>query len=194
VAPASTETTKEFIVIAHRGASGYLPEHTLEGAAAAHAMGADYVEQDVLLTRDDRLIVLHDLYLDAVTDVAERFPDRRRADGRHYAIDFSLEEIRSLRAHERTGPDGAPALPGRFPPDSPIFRVPTLEGAVELKIPPNSSGGRTLRLKGKGLPGKGRANGDLYVTLRIVLPEKPDPDLEALMTAWREGKPYDPRA
>ncbi|WP_436643021.1 DnaJ C-terminal domain-containing protein [Microbaculum sp. FT89] len=76
-------------------------------------------------------------------------------------------------------------------------RVPTLGGAVELKIPPNSSGGRTLRLKGKGLPKPGHTDGhghgDLYVTLRIVLPEKPDPELEALMTAWREGKPYDPR-
>ena len=65
-----------FTVIAHRGASGYLPEHTLEGAAMAHAMGADFIEQDVVLTRDGMLIILHDLFLDAVTDVAERFPDR----------------------------------------------------------------------------------------------------------------------
>ena len=76
-------------------------------------------------------------------------------------------------------------------------RVPTLDGAVELKIPANSSGGRTLRLKGKGLPKPGHTDGhghgDLYVTLRIVLPEKTDPELEALMKAWREGKPYDPR-
>ena len=73
-------------------------------------------------------------------------------------------------------------------------RVPTLDGAVELKIPPNSSSGRTLRLKGKGLPKPEGGNGDLYVALRIVLPEKPDPELEKLMSAWREGKPYDPRA
>jgi DnaJ-class molecular chaperone len=77
-------------------------------------------------------------------------------------------------------------------------RVPTLEGAVELKIPANSSSGRTLRLKGKGLPKSGHtdghSHGDLLVTLRIVLPEKPDPELEDLMTAWRDGKPYDPRA
>jgi len=146
VAPASTETTQEFIVIAHRGASGYLPEHTLEGAAMAHAMGADYIEQDVVLTRDDALIVLHDLYLDAVTDVAERFPDRRRADGRHYAIDFSLEEIRSLRAHERTDADGEPALPGRFPRESPIFRVPTLEEEIRLIQGLNRSTGRNVGL------------------------------------------------
>lgn len=72
-------------------------------------------------------------------------------------------------------------------------RVPTLDGAVELRIPPNSSGGKTLRLKGKGLLKPGHGHGDLYVTLRIVLPEKPDPDLEKLMAAWRDGKPYDPR-
>ncbi len=72
-------------------------------------------------------------------------------------------------------------------------RAPTLDGQVELRIPPNSSGGRTLRLKGKGLPKPGHGHGDLYVTLRIVLPENPDPDLEALMAKWREGKPYTPR-
>ena len=87
---------RPFSVIAHRGASGYVPEHTLEGVAMAHAMGVDYIEQDVVLTGDNALIVLHDLYLDAVTDVAARFPGRQRADGRHYAIDFSLEEIHSL--------------------------------------------------------------------------------------------------
>ena len=70
-----------FTVIAHRGASGYLPEHTLEAAAMAHAMGADFIEQDVVLTRDNVLIVLHDLYLDAVSDVASRFPRRKREDG-----------------------------------------------------------------------------------------------------------------
>jgi len=76
------EIMNSFTVIAHRGASGYLPEHTLEGAAMAHAMGADYIEQDVVLTRDDVLVVVHDLYLDAVTDGARRLPGRRRADGR----------------------------------------------------------------------------------------------------------------
>ncbi|MEJ8571647.1 J domain-containing protein [Microbaculum marinum] len=73
-------------------------------------------------------------------------------------------------------------------------RVPTLDGQVELKIPPNSSSGRTLRLKGKGLPEGGDGDrGDLLVTLRIVLPDNPDPELEKLMNAWREGRPYDPR-
>ncbi len=71
-------------------------------------------------------------------------------------------------------------------------RVPTLDGAVELAIPANTSSGRTFRLKGKGLPGKDA--GDLYVTTRIVLPDGKDADLEALMTTWRETKPYDPRS
>jgi glycerophosphoryl diester phosphodiesterase len=140
------EPLKEFIVIAHRGASGYLPEHTLEGAALAHAMGVDYIEQDVVLTRDDALIVLHDLYLDAVTDVTERFPGRRRDDGRHYVIDFSLAEIRSLRVHERTGPDGAPAFPGRVTDDQRSFRVPTLDEEIQLIQGLNRTTGRDVGL------------------------------------------------
>ena len=52
------------IVIAHRGASGYLPEHTLEAKVMAYAMDADYIEQDVVMTSDDQLIVLHDITLD----------------------------------------------------------------------------------------------------------------------------------
>ena len=72
-------------------------------------------------------------------------------------------------------------------------RVPTLDGAVELAIPPGTSSGRTLRVRGKGMPGKAGA-GDLYATVRIVLPEGADEELEALMRKWRDGKPYDPRS
>jgi DnaJ-class molecular chaperone len=71
-------------------------------------------------------------------------------------------------------------------------RVPTLEGAVELSIPPNTSSGRAFRLKGKGLPGKPNV-GDLYATVKIVLPDGKDAELEELMKKWREEKPYDPR-
>ncbi len=74
-------------------------------------------------------------------------------------------------------------------------RVPTLSGAVELSIPKNSSSGRTFRLKGKGLPVKGKAAaGDLFVTARIVLPDGNDAELEALMEKWRSTKPYNPRS
>jgi glycerophosphoryl diester phosphodiesterase len=109
-------------------------------------MGADYIEQDAVLTRDDALIVLHDLYLDAVTDVAERFPGRARADGRHYAIDFSLAEVRSLRVHERTGADGAPVFPGRVSRQPGIFRVPTLAEEIDLIRGLNDSTGRNVGL------------------------------------------------
>ena len=88
------------LVIAHRGASGYLPEHTLPAKALAYAQGADFLEQDLVMTKDDRLLVLHDRYLDRVTDVATRFPQRARKDGRFYAIDFTLAEIRSLNFTE----------------------------------------------------------------------------------------------
>jgi len=72
-------------------------------------------------------------------------------------------------------------------------RVPTLDGAVELSIPKNTSSGRTFRLRGKGMPVKGKEPGDLFVTARIVLPDGNDADLEALMQRWRETKPYNPR-
>ncbi len=71
-------------------------------------------------------------------------------------------------------------------------RVPTIDGAVELSIPANTSSGRTFRLKGKGFPAKSGA-GDLMATVRIVLPEQSDQALEELMKSWRELRPYDPR-
>ena len=71
-------------------------------------------------------------------------------------------------------------------------RVPTLDGAVELAIPAGTNSGRTFRLKGKGFPGKER-KGDLLASVRIVLPEAHDTELETLMRKWREAKPYDPR-
>jgi DnaJ-class molecular chaperone len=72
-------------------------------------------------------------------------------------------------------------------------RVPTLDGPVTLTVPPRSSGGRTLRLKGKGLPRADGTIGDLLVTVRIVLPETPDPELETLMQRWREAGKADVR-
>lgn len=121
------------LVIAHRGASGYLPEHTLPAKAMAHAQAADFVEQDVVLTRDDVPVVLHDVFLDAVSDVAERYPGRARADGRHYAVDFTLEELRGLRLFERCDPKtGRPTYPGRFPARTGSFRIATLEEELDL--------------------------------------------------------------
>lgn len=120
----------EPIIIAHRGASGYLPEHTLAGKALAHAMGADFLEQDVVLTKDGTAIVLHDIYLGPTTDVQQVFPDRNREDGQYYAIDFTLEEIRQLHVHERSKEDGAgkevAVYPSRFPLGAGTCAIPTL--------------------------------------------------------------------
>ena len=139
----------EKIVIAHRGASGYLPEHSLAAKAAAHVMGADFIEQDLVLTRDGRLVVLHDLHLDRVTDVAAVFPDRQRSDGHFYVIDFSLEELRRLSLTERVEireGQAVPRFPGRFPPGKSAFRISTFEEEIELIRGLNHSTGRTAGL------------------------------------------------
>ncbi|EKO3962511.1 glycerophosphodiester phosphodiesterase [Vibrio fluvialis] len=124
------------LVIAHRGASGYLPEHTLEAKALAYGMKPDYIEQDVVMTKDDQLVVLHDHYLDRVTDIAERFPGRARADGRYYAIDFTLAEIKSLRVTEGFNIDDkgnkVAGFPDRFPMWKSTFTVPTFAEEIEL--------------------------------------------------------------
>ena len=138
------------IVIAHRGASGYLPEHTLAAKAAAHAMGADFIEQDVVLCKDGVPVVLHDVYLESTTDVEQRFPARARADGRFYALDFTLAELRELRVHERStraedGTDVA-VFPGRYPLGPTPFGIPTLAEEVDLIAGLDRSTGRTTGL------------------------------------------------
>jgi DnaJ-class molecular chaperone len=72
-------------------------------------------------------------------------------------------------------------------------RVPTLDGPVSVTVPPNSSSGRVLRLKGKGLPRADGTIGDMLVSLKIVLPEGGDPELEALAKKWHEAKRYKAR-
>lgn len=85
------------LVLAHRGASGHLPEHTLAAYTLAWSMGADYLEPDVVLTKDGVAICAHDVNMERVTDVAERFPDRARDDGKWYWIDFTNDQVRTLR-------------------------------------------------------------------------------------------------
>jgi glycerophosphoryl diester phosphodiesterase len=121
------------LVIAHRGASGYLPEHTLAAYAAAHFMGADVIEPDVVLTADGVPICSHDLTLETTTDVADRFPGRAREDGSFYAIDFTLGEIRTL---EKLGREGRVRQPGH--------RVATLEEMIALVQDLNARTGRTV--------------------------------------------------
>ena len=91
------------LAIAHRGASAYAPEHTLAAYRLAIEQKADYVEQDLAVTRDGELICLHDDSLERTTNVEEVFPDRASVDpatGRRQwlAVDFTLAEIKRLDA------------------------------------------------------------------------------------------------
>ena len=133
------------IVIAHRGASGYLPEHTFAAKAYAHAVGADFLEQDVVLTRDDVPIVLHDIHLDTVSDVATKFPGRQRPDGRFYAIDFTWDEVRQLNASERFhAPTGKAVFPTRFPVGQSAFAISSFEQELTFIAGLNRSTGRQV--------------------------------------------------
>jgi glycerophosphoryl diester phosphodiesterase len=137
--------TSKPIVIAHRGASGYLPEHTLPAKALAHAMGADYLEQDVVLSKDNVPVVLHDLQIDTVSDVAKRFPDRQRADGRYYALDFTLAELKQLQMTERFNyRTGQQTYPTRFPVGQSSFSIVTLEEELQFIQGLNKSTGRNV--------------------------------------------------
>ena len=131
------------IIIAHRGASAFLPEHTLEAYSYAYASGVDFVEPDVVLTKDNIPICLHDIYLEKTTNVEERFPTRSRKDGHWYAIDFTLKEIKQLQVHERSI-NNKPVFPKRFSYMKSSFKVPTLSEFIELIQGLNSSTGKTI--------------------------------------------------
>ncbi len=129
------------IVIAHRGAPGHVPEHTLAGYALAIELGADYIEPDLVFTRDGHLIARHDHYLSTTTDVAEHpeFADRKRTlDGRSdwWTEDFTLAEIRSLRARQ--------AFPGRTHDYDGRFRIPTFEEVLALAEAESTRRGRRI--------------------------------------------------
>jgi glycerophosphoryl diester phosphodiesterase len=102
--------TAQPIVIAHRGASGYRPEHTRASYQLAIELGADYIEPDLVATRDGQLIVRHENELSGTTDVASRLEYAARKTDKHidgalvhgwFSEDFSLAEIKTLRARER---------------------------------------------------------------------------------------------
>lgn len=130
-APGVTASTRPPIVIAHRGASGHRPEHTLEGYALAVAMGADFIEPDLVVTRDGALVARHEHNIGETTDVAEKFPDRRTrklVDGDSvtgwFTEDFTLAELRTLRAKER--------LPFRSHAFDGQFAIPTFDEVLAL--------------------------------------------------------------
>ncbi|WP_337171733.1 glycerophosphodiester phosphodiesterase [Gemmatimonas aurantiaca] len=119
------------LVIAHRGASGHRPEHTLPAYALAVEMGADYIEPDLVSTKDGTLVARHENEIGGTTDVAERFPMRRTrkvVDGDTiegwFTEDFTLAELRTLRARERLS-FRSHAWDGHFP-------VPTFDEVLAL--------------------------------------------------------------
>jgi glycerophosphoryl diester phosphodiesterase len=133
------------IVIGHRGASGYLPEHTLESYRAAIAMGADFIEPDLVSTKDGVLIARHEPVLGGTTNVASlsKFAARKRKakiDGIEYddwfASDFTLAEIKELRARERVASRNK-----RF--DN-AFEIPTFQDVIDLAKKESARTGRTI--------------------------------------------------
>jgi glycerophosphoryl diester phosphodiesterase len=126
LAAACSAAAAQPLVIAHRGASGYLPEHTLAGYELAIKLGADFIEPDLQLTSDKVLVAIHDDTLQRTTDVAARFAQRN---GDYRVADFSLAEIRTLIV-KPTGTAGT-SYPG-FLPANPELRVPTFDEVIVL--------------------------------------------------------------
>ena len=135
----------EPIVIAHRGASGYLPEHTLEAYQLAIEMGADYIEPDLVSTKDGHLIARHEPNLTSTTDVATRpeFVDRKTtklidgsAETGWFASDFTLEEIKRLRAIQPRA--------FRAQQYNGLFEIPTLKEIIALAKRESERHGRAI--------------------------------------------------
>ena len=140
-----TKNMNTKIVIAHRGASGYLPEHTMEAKAMAYAMNPDYLEQDLVLSKDDVPVVIHDIELDDVTDVVQKFPERKREDGRFYVVDFTFDELQQLNVTERFNTKtGEQVYPNRFPKGKGNFKLHSLQQEIELIQGLNTSTGKNI--------------------------------------------------
>jgi glycerophosphoryl diester phosphodiesterase len=136
------------IVIAHRGASGHLPEHTLEAYRQAIAWGADFIEPDLVITRDGVLVARHENEIGGTTDVADHpeFASRRATktiDGVEvtgwFAEDFTLAELRTLRARERI-----PHLRPESATHDGQYLVPTFAEVIELARTESAARGRTI--------------------------------------------------
>lgn len=113
------------IVIAHRGASGYLPEHTLGSYELAIRMKADYIEPDLQFTSDKQLVAMHDESLDRTTNVATVFPGLRNGHSKYLVSDFTLSEIKQLTVLP-TG-TASNSHPGFTPSMADPFKVPTFD-------------------------------------------------------------------
>ena len=140
------DAPKKPLVIGHRGAAGYLPEHTLEGYALAVEMGADFIEPDLVSTKDGHLIARHEPNITNTTDVATRaeFAGRRRVsfmvDGAEeagwFAFDFTLAEIKTLRAKQAAG-----ERPQQF---NGKFEIPTFDEVIQLAKRKGKEVGRVI--------------------------------------------------
>lgn len=130
------------IVIAHRGASGYLPEHSLEAYKLGIEQGADFIEPDLVMTKDGVLVARHDIYLSTTTNVASRpeFADRKRTIGDHtdwFVMDFTLAELKTLRVRQAFG--------GRDKSFDDQLEIATLDEIIEL-VMAHKAKGRTVGL------------------------------------------------
>ncbi|MFO0690056.1 MAG: glycerophosphodiester phosphodiesterase [Myxococcota bacterium] len=134
------------LVIGHRGAPGHMPEHTLESYALAIELGADCIEPDLVATRDGHLIARHEPNMIATTDVAQRaeFASRRRtaivdgaAEEGFFASDFTLAEIKTLRAVQTIPSERFTGLDGSF-------QIPTLTEVIRLAKTKSLQKGRTI--------------------------------------------------
>ena len=139
------DETRRPLVIGHRGAHGYLPAHTLEGYSLAIELGADFIEPDLVSTKDRHLIARHEPNLIATTDVASRpeFASRKRtavidgaAEAGFFASDFTLHEIKQLRAVQDFA-ERPQQFNGRF-------EVPTLEEIIALAKRRSEEKGRQI--------------------------------------------------
>ena len=126
-------------VIAHRGASGYLPEHTLGGYELAIRMGVDFIEPDLQITKDGALVAIHDDTLNRTTNVATLFAQRN---GGYKVADFTLAEIKTLTVVP-TG-TGKTSYPGFTPTAASPFTVPTFQEVVDFAKKQSSAVGREV--------------------------------------------------
>ncbi len=138
-----TEPSANPIVIAHRGVPALLPEHTLEGYARAIEMGADYIEPDLVVTKDGALVARHENELSATTDVAARFPERRTTkvvDGTRvhgwFAEDLTLAEVNQLRARQ--------AFAHRPHDHDDRYAIPTVDEILALAVRESAARGRRI--------------------------------------------------
>lgn len=144
--PAPTLGHQKPILIAHRGASGLRPEHTIEGYKLALAQGADCIEPDLVLTKDQVLVARHDTYLSGTTDVADHpeFANRKHVSkdpefqGREdwWVADFTLAELKTLRAKQ--------SFRGRSKEFDGKFPIPTFEEILQLATTSKTKAGKPV--------------------------------------------------